>query len=444
MKVQKTHVFLLVWLSTFLASLYLIPSLGIVLLVSGSLLNAVILFAIAYLVRSLAQKALPSKLFAVFLMLLLAGAAYEGLGMTNIASIRNLLANETASISSVGSIVGWVGPIAPESGSEVLIHFSIPPSLVRSAPLSPPFNPPDPTIHNGHADVSFPDNYDSMANSVLDSINRDRASLNLSPISLSSGLVGQQHANSMFYFNYYSHWDTQGYKPYMRYTLLGGGGEISENVALSYCTSWPARSVQVFPSTCTEPTLENALNNSEWQMVHNDLACCNNGHRDNVLNPFHNKVSLGIAYRTDTHQVYLVEDFENSYLNVRQPFLSSGSVTLSGVMTRPLEPYSIAVVYDSKPSSLSPTQLAKMPHSYDAGVPVGAVFAPCASGYSCPPTTVDGGLAVYSTYWQYSSDNFNIQFDLSSFVQRHGSGVYTLYLFDSSKNLLTSLSIFTP
>lgn len=26
----------------------------------------------------------------------------------------------------------------------------------------------------------------------------------------------------MLYYDYFSHWDTQGYKPYVRYTLLGG------------------------------------------------------------------------------------------------------------------------------------------------------------------------------------------------------------------------------
>jgi hypothetical protein len=444
LKVQKTHVFLLIWLGLFLASLYLLPSIGTSSLMSESFLNAVVVFAAAYLIFSLLRQGIPSRFFAAVLIILLVAAAYQNQGRMNASSVKNVFEVEASSISALGSVLGGVASIESQGGSEVPIQFSIPPGLLRSAPPAPPFRPVDPTILNGHANVTFPDDYGAMVDSVLGSINKERANSNLPPVSLSGNAVGQQHANSMQYFNYYSHWDTQGYKPYMRYTLLGGSGDVSENIALSYCTIWPAHSPQVFPSTCTTPTLENALNNSEWQMVHNDLGCCNNGHRDNILNPFHNKVSLGIAYNVDTHQVYLVEDFENSYLSIKQPLYSSGRVTLSGTMTRALELYSIAVVYDTQPEPLSAMQLARFPHSYDAGLPIGAVFAPCASGYICPPTTVDGGVAVYATNWQESAGDFTIQFDVSSFVQKQGSGVYTLYLFDADKNILTSISVFAP
>ena len=56
--------------------------------------------------------------------------------------------------------------------------------------------------------------------------------------------------------------------------------------------------------------------------MNNDSECCGNGHRDNILNSFHNRVSIGVSY--DATHVYFVEDFET--------FLTSLSTPISQVL----------------------------------------------------------------------------------------------------------------
>lgn len=47
-------------------------------------------------------------------------------------------------------------------------------------------------------------------------------------------------------------------------------------------------------------------------MFDNDSKCCNNGHKNNILNKFHTHVSLGIVY--NKNNLVIVQNFENQYL----------------------------------------------------------------------------------------------------------------------------------
>jgi hypothetical protein len=247
----------------------------------------------------------------------------------------------------------------------------------------------------------------------------------------------------MAYFGYFSHWDTQGYKPYMRYTMLGGTGGVAENAALDYCTYSPSNSTSITLASCNTQTIENGIANSEYGMMYNDAVCCNNEHRDNILNPLHNRVSLGIAYNVTTETIYFVEDFEDSYTSFTTPLYSSGLVTLYGTTSTSIDVEEIEVFYDPTPSSLTTAQLDASPYNdgYNAGTSLGAVFAPCPQGYKCPPNTSDGGIAVYASIWRLTSGDFEIQFDPSRFFGQ-GSGVYTLYMFDKNSEVYTTLSMF--
>ncbi|HEV2389109.1 MAG TPA: hypothetical protein VGS04_00130, partial [Nitrososphaerales archaeon] len=85
--------------------------------------------------------------------------------------------------------------------------------------------------------IDYPPNYGEIANFTLGVINAERSSAGLQNVTLSAVPSGQQHADSMAYYGYFSHWDNQGFKPYMRYTLLGGKGGVYENLALNYCNT---------------------------------------------------------------------------------------------------------------------------------------------------------------------------------------------------------------
>ncbi len=299
----------------------------------------------------------------------------------------------------------------------------------------------DPSFVNGKANISIPGDYAALSRVALGLVNEDRTANGLGNVTLSAIPSGQQHADSMAYFGYLSHWDPQGYKPYMRYTMLGGSGGVDENAALDYCTESPANATQVIPTDCTLQTVESGLANAEWAMMNNDVQCCNNGHRDNILDPLHNRVSIGIAFNATTKAVYFDEDFEDAYTSFRTPLYSGGAVTLSGTTSRAIDVVEVAVYYDPYPQPLNVSQLGAPPYNdgYGAGTILGAAFSPC-SGLLCPPNTSDGTIAVYASAWSLAPGNFEIQFDPTRFFA-NGAGVYTLYMFDSGKNVYTSLSI---
>ncbi|MGD0804604.1 MAG: CAP domain-containing protein [Candidatus Bathyarchaeia archaeon] len=368
-----------------------------------------------------------SNLLTGLIIVLALLGVYYFTNPANLANFKTFVLTQSETISSTVNSIDKTGSSIGSTISNITQGY-------------PSFKPVNPTFQNGKANVTYPRDYSILANYALGLINQDRAKYGLSPVTLSSEPSGQQHADSMAYFGYFSHWDTQGYKPYMRYTILGGTGDVAENIGFDYATTSSVDSTQVAVASCSIQTIEAGIANSEWQMMYNDLSS-GNGHRDNILNPLHNKVSIGIAYDTSTSKIYFVEDFENSYINLETMTTSDGVVRLSGSTTKVISLQEVTVQYDPSPTSIDLNQ-PQYQGSYDSGTLVGAVFAPVPAGYTGSSTTTDGKIAVYADIWQSSGSKITIQFSLSRFKQQYGHGVYTLYLLDSQNNIWLSYSIF--
>jgi len=290
-----------------------------------------------------------------------------------------------------------------------------------------------PLILNGNASITYPADYQALASYALGVINQDRSKFGLGTIARSPVPSAQQHADSMLYFGYFSHFDTQGFKPYMRYTLLGGDGAVEENIAF---ISWQS------PYYTSTGSAEKSIADLERAMMYNDSACCNNGHRDNILNPSHNRVSIGVAYNSTT--LFFVEDFENYYiaLNVSQ---DGPSISFTGTPASTSQgSQEMAVFFDPTPVPQNVSSLNSGPRDYDPGTLVGGIFPPCS--LVCPYSKT--GLTVYAASWEYTSTQVSLMFSLSQFLQRYGPGVYTLYLLGGSQtnssieSAQTSLCIF--
>jgi uncharacterized protein YkwD len=285
-----------------------------------------------------------------------------------------------------------------------------------------------------NVDITYPSNYVTLINYSLSIINENRTSQGLSPVVLSPIPSGQQHADSMLQNGYFSHWDTQGFKPYMRYSLLNGTGFVEENIAYEYAG---------FPSFTSTQSVERAIGGLEWQMMNNDSTCCNNGHRDNILDQFHNRVSIGIAYSST--YVYFVEDFETYYITLNTPILQGDTITLEGNTSQALSPTSVDVYYDSTPTSITPEVLNSAYNTpYDQGTFVGGVVPSCTNIFaSCE--RFSQGITVSASMWEVGSNAIDIQFSLTNFVHIEGAGVYTIYLLQgssSNQEYLTSISVF--
>ena len=286
-----------------------------------------------------------------------------------------------------------------------------------------------PLIQNGSADIAYPSDYGALSQYALGLINSDRATASLAPVQLSQSPAGQQHSDSMLRYGYFSHWDTQGYKPYMRYSLLGGRSGVGENIA--YASYFPGR-------FSNSQAVEAAIAMLESSMMYNDSACCNNGHRDNILNPLHTRVSIGIAYNYTI--LYFAEEFENYYLNVNFSLDSHYVVSMSGTVASSVNPQEVLVAFDPSPSALTTHQLNTGPNHYDPGAIVGGVLTPCTFG--CP--TFNQGTTAYATTWQFGPSRFDLVFPLADFVNANGAGVYTLYLLQGmdTGTAITSISVF--
>jgi uncharacterized protein YkwD len=287
-----------------------------------------------------------------------------------------------------------------------------------------------PLIQNGAANISYPSDYGVLSAYVLSLVNSDRANYSVGAVTLSDSNVAQQHADSMLRYGYFSHNDTQGFKPYMRYSLLGGRGAVEENIAYIYTR---------LPHYTTTASVEDALRSLEHMMMYNDSQCCNNGHKYNILSDLHNQVSVGVAYNST--KVYFVEDFENHYIDLNFSVSSSYCVTMTGAPVEAgLSAKAVYIAYDRTPSPETPVQLNSGPHEYGPGSLVGGVLPPWDSAIQ----KLDQGTTVYADTWTFAPNLVAVTFSLRDFIQLYGAGVYTVYLItgNDTSSAITSISVF--
>jgi uncharacterized protein YkwD len=298
----------------------------------------------------------------------------------------------------------------------LFVIFQFPTSLSPS-PSQPSIPSSSPNLSPSPSQPPTTQGQEELVEYVLALINSDRQSQGLQNVTLSSVDSAQLHADNMLRFGFFSHWDTIGYKPYVRYTLAGGKGAVSENCAaqLGYYSD-----------------IKEVLKDLEWNMMYDD-ASSNWGHRDNILNPFHNKVGIGIAY--DSNNIYLVQDFENDYIQWSSFSITQNEATLIGSLTKQVTLSQVNIFYDNLPSNLTIAQLENSPYNgaCTQGTFVGMALP---SGYESTQ-----GITITSQTWSQSGLTFHISFSLSQAFNAYGKGVYTIYLQSDNQQFLTTYSI---
>lgn len=281
------------------------------------------------------------------------------------------------------------------------------------------------SIPNRIQNISYPSTtirqnyipYNAAISYALSLINNDRAKFGLPPVSYSNESSAQQHANSMQYYDYFSHWDIYGLKPYMRYALLAdnqSNQSVDENIA--------------FISNSSGINVTNALYDMEYSFVYNDSAE-QNGHRDNILNPQHNEVSIGIAYNAT--KIYFVEDFINDYVSwfYGTPSFNDGVVQLKGRASGSYVLSEVLVTYDPTPVDMSTNQLNRTKaYSYGSTI-AGIGYKKGTEIYSYQNLTT-----INATNYIVQGGSFSVSFDMSSLIANHGAGVYTVMLLLSNTN----------
>ena len=259
---------------------------------------------------------------------------------------------------------------------------------------------------------------EELVQHVLDRINEDRTDFGLPPVKLSSNQAAQVHAEDVFRTRQISHWLTNGQKPYMTYTQYDGEGSVQQNVAIAGFS--PEQYEQCMTNILVECEKVEPLSTIEqlqYDMMYNDKDCCNDGHRNNILDPHHTHVSIGIVY--DQYYLTLVQNFENNYgldVDAEDSEIEISGTLLDGQLDQ------IAIYYDEMPSRAIYEQNKNL-LSYSAGELVAVIVKPLPPGYYYE--SLQGYNLIQADRWTMQSDTVNVMFDLADAVDEDGA--YTMF-----------------
>ena len=259
---------------------------------------------------------------------------------------------------------------------------------------------------------------EELVRHALELINEDRAAFGLEPVRLGSNAAAQVHAEDVFRNKQISHWMSNGEKPYMTYSRYEGIGSVGQNVAIAgFNKTQYDQCVQNTLYDCEKINPITTIEELQYEMMYNDKECCDDGHRNNILNKYRTGVSIGIVY--DEYYLVLVQNFENNYgLDIG---MTDGAVQISGVLDSSTVDH-VAIHYDVIPS---PDLYEQNKHmlSYSGGELVAVVAKPLAPGFFYEQPD-EYRLLVAREWNSNANGSIDISFDLARAVS--GDGVYTI------------------
>ena len=310
---------------------------------------------------------------------------------------------------------------------------------------------------------------------MLDLINAEREKAGVPPVSLGTNVAAQLHAESSVENCSGGHWGADGLKPYMRYTLAGGYQKNSENASgYHYC---------VTSSDGYAPIAD--VNDRIRKHMRGYMS--SKGHRENLLDPHHRRVNIGVAW--NRYQLWSVQHFEGDYFVFDTlPTISGDTLTFSGSTANGgqwAEDLAPQLYYDQPPHALTRGQLSRT-HCYDSGQRVASFREPLPPGYvypaenpnisvteGCPdpyrfsadtaaPKPPAPGVPylapipipvhrfhtpewVTASSWREDEHSISATVDLSDILDDRGPGVYTLTLWgyiDGESVVVADYSIF--
>ena len=140
-------------------------------------------------------------------------------------------------------------------------------------------------------------------------INRDRATMGLVPVTLAEGpaqRAGQAHAEDMAKNGYLGHWGSDGSVPEQRFTEAGGTDMVLENAS---CFT------DEQPRTLDRNALVDVKNVDQAEDMFFHEVPPNDGHRKNILKPWHKRVGIGVAQPQATPTEIPVPCFSQEFVD---------------------------------------------------------------------------------------------------------------------------------
>lgn len=220
-------------------------------------------------------------------------------------------------------------------------------------------------------------------------INRDRASMGLAPVELDEGAPtrsGQAHAEDMAKNGYLGHWGTDGSVPEQRYTEASGADMVLENAS---CFT------DEQPRTLDRDALVDVKNVEQAEDMFFHETPPNDGHRKNILKPWHKRVGIGVAQPRATPVEIPVPCFAQEFVDpygtyaAVPPAMRVGDMLhVEGAITAPATFAGVGLARVDGPRPVTVSELNRR-RSYPVPAPYQMYWPP---GFQTPiPVQVGGG-----------------------------------------------------
>ncbi|HDP80369.1 MAG TPA: CAP domain-containing protein [Spirochaetes bacterium] len=181
---------------------------------------------------------------------------------------------------------------------------------------------------------------------VLDTINANRARHGIKPVKLDilASRVASMTSSEAAKGNFRGHWNLRGEKPYHRFAFAGGVDHVTENASMVWSSA---------PLTKNYEAVKNYMLQMHTRMYNETPP--NDGHRKNILDPWHTHVGLGFSMINNNFRYY--EHFINRYLefsHVDRAVRSGNDAKISGRVAAPgFGVYMVVVFYEPFPEPMT-------------------------------------------------------------------------------------------
>lgn len=203
---------------------------------------------------------------------------------------------------------------------------------------------------------------------MLELINKDRKAQGLEPVALdeTANKAAQGHAEEMAQNVYLSHMNLAGEKPDIRYTKAGGADSVGENTYL-WWWSRVANIADTLPLQEPEQTFAKTDLEAVEATYMGEVPPMD-GHRRQILNPYHTHVGIGLGRATDGKSIALAntQEFVDRYLEVEaiaQTAAAGEKIKIAGKASTDKPLYAIAIGVEPAPTPKTKAEV-KLVNSY--------------------------------------------------------------------------------
>ncbi|MBI4852321.1 MAG: hypothetical protein HY819_11040 [Acidobacteria bacterium] len=249
-------------------------------------------------------------------------------------------------------------------------------------------------------------NTEQLKQHIFQLINQERRSQGLRPIELDdfASKIAERHAKEMLEYEFTSHWNQAGLKPYMRYSLAGGTDAVGENVAGKWSNSG-------FDNSRIPSIIE------QLHLAMFNETPPNDSHRRTILSPEYTHV--GLAFMFNNYRVQIAEEFLARYIEVepieRKVKLGKDILLKGELLFEGTDIHTITITYEPFPE------------------PLEVAFLNRTGGYSFPqdrlvlrPKLTDGRVYSDDSTGEIDVDQKTGKFSCQINSKGGKAGVYTL------------------